>query len=822
MVTNHRGHLRGALVGCVFVGCLAGCSAEADFSAAHSGIESQAVASTPAPETHSPASGTMAGVPGPLEPAAAAAADLAFDMETFRQPGRRYAPAVRWLWPGGAVDAAVIAAQVRVLAEAGYGTIEVQPIAIGLGPQEYARDPTIRTVGEPRFFEHVRVLAREAHQAGLAYDLTLGSGWPSGGVGVPPDATERQIIWERVDVVGPKRIVLALPSATEPSWVRESNSLLPGIQIAAEFDAAAKLEAVVAAELVAAAADPPVLGAVLDVTHAVVDGALHWDVPAGSYAVFAFYQNRTSHIVLRGAYSGREQDARVVDHLDRKGSRWLSDHQVATWLEALGTDRPQQLFVDSFELTGELPWSAELGTRYQERTAHSPYVDMPFFLRAGSETKYVDLPRGYSHPAFAARQTEHGQRVREDYERIRAEAFAANFVQPLAADIRQHGVGLRMQAYGGWGTVLDDWQSVDVPESEGVYAGGSFDSLTLAASAAHVAGRALVSTEAFSGFNLAAQALDENGLWELLNLAFSAGINRPVHSTVAYPYVLADGRRWVPFPEIIPADIQPGTAAWSFLPDFNRAQARLGYALRCGTPHTDVAWLMTAREIRDKVQIGVGPLGAHAPESTLSSALRKASYTYDRISQQMLVHARFGAGTVHVGAATYRAIVVDEARVVDDGVLEQLEAAAASGVAIVWVGEAPARAFGAVDAVTRDARIAASWLRLRQHVRLSDAAAVGAVLRAAAVIPEVEVLSPLETIGLVQRDTQNGPVVGFFNESVLPQTVRVTIQGRFTAAVWFDVLSGSESPVVLQPATRSETMTLTLQGRRGGILFLQR
>jgi hypothetical protein len=49
---------------------------------------------------------------------------------------------------------------------------------------------------------------------------------------------------------------------------------------------------------------------------------------------------------------------------------------------------------------------------------------MLFFFRADSKTKYLELQRKSSPPAFNAQNAEHAQRVRKDYERIRAQAFA--------------------------------------------------------------------------------------------------------------------------------------------------------------------------------------------------------------------------------------------------------------------------------------------------------------------------------------------------------------------------------------------------------------
>jgi hypothetical protein len=110
-----------------------------------------------------------------------------------------------------------------------------------------AGDPRIRTVGEPAFFERVRALASAARAHGLEYDLTLGSGWPNGGLGVPVEASEQQIFWSRCDVSGPATIDIPIPPPLPLSWVAEANSLLSDTRITADFDSKVVLEAVLAA-----------------------------------------------------------------------------------------------------------------------------------------------------------------------------------------------------------------------------------------------------------------------------------------------------------------------------------------------------------------------------------------------------------------------------------------------------------------------------------------------------------------------------------------------------------------------------------------------
>jgi hypothetical protein len=214
-------------------------------------------------------------------------------------------------------------------------------------------------------------------------------------------------------------------------------------------------------------------------------------------------------------------------------------------------------------------------------------------------------------------------------------------------------------------------------------------------------------------------------------------------------------------------------------------------------------------------------VNAIGEESEQSRTLRAAGFTYDRVSPSMLSAASASGRTLQVGANHYRALLVDDAHAPDPALLETLQAASAAGVPIVWVGAGPARAFGLRDTEARDARVKELWSNLAPRiVRVSDAARVAAALRSADVLPEVEVPAALGTIGIAQRDTEQGRLIWLFNESALPQLVRATVRNAKAHAQWLDPSTGRASDVALEPGVDGATLWLALPGARGGLLLL--
>ena len=152
-------------------------------------------------------------------------ASLAMDEDAWRSPPVAARPVARWWWPGGAVDEAGIVAELRRIQAAGFGAVEVQPLLLGMSDSDLASDPRIRSVGDTEFAQHIALAARHAASLGLAFDLTLGSGWP-GGLPGRRDAAERQLLMAARDLQGPTQLRTTLPPPAEPEYVADVQRFL--------------------------------------------------------------------------------------------------------------------------------------------------------------------------------------------------------------------------------------------------------------------------------------------------------------------------------------------------------------------------------------------------------------------------------------------------------------------------------------------------------------------------------------------------------------------------------------------------------------------
>jgi len=419
-----------------------------------------------------------------------------FPAAAWQDPPREMRPLARWWWPGGSVDPAVLARQLQQIEDAGFGGVEIQPLLLGLGDDDLAADPKLRSVGEPAFGRSVAAAASAAAKIGLDLDLTLGSGWP-GGLPTPKGNAERQLLMATLDTSGPAHFEGPLPAPPDPSYRRAVEWVL---DVLGPPDSDVKQVAVVAARLAPARGGIPVLRDLQVVQGAVEAGRLTWEVPEGDWRIFVLYENATEHFVMGGAFPGAEADARVVDHLSQRGADALLEGYAAPLLAALPPGSVRELFVDSFESMGELPFTSGFLAAFEAHAGYDLTPHLPLLFRKGGESKYsemIDFLGRSGGPLYLADEPGRAERIREDYEELRRILFAERFVEHIAGWAHRRGLAFRLQAHGGYGDYLDTYALADVPEAEGLFAGGSFDFLKLAASAAHVADRRFVSSESF-------------------------------------------------------------------------------------------------------------------------------------------------------------------------------------------------------------------------------------------------------------------------------------------------------------------------------------
>ena len=532
-------------------------------------------------------------------------------------------PWARWWWLGSAVDEKGLTAQLEQLSAAGFGGVEICPI-YGVQGEE-ARDVAFLS---PRFVALVAHASSEARRLGMAVDFTTGTGWPFGGPAVRGEDAAQSLVVRRAKIAG-------------------GSALAP--------------DAFGAGRAVAALAVPEA-GDAVDLTGRLdADGRLSWSAPAGAWTVYAGLLVPTGQKVKRAAPGG---EGLVLDPYSPEAlSRYLAGFDAA-----LGSPGPalRAQFHDSFEYYGA-SGTRDVAAAFAARSGYSLASALPALAGDGD-------------PDTVAR-------VQGDYRRVLGALHLA-YVHRWTEWSHRRGNLSREQAHGSPSNLLDAYASGDVPETE-VFKQpdeSQIARLSLAASAAHLASRPLVSAEAFTWlaehFNLPLWQAKEAADW-----LFLAGVNHLVYHGVPYS---PPGAEWPGWQFYASVNFGPPGGLWRDLPSLNAYVARCQSLLQQGEADADVLLYHSADDAYDVA--GDLLLQNPVPKAYDEAGLRlwRRGFAWDAVSDERLAGARVEKGAIRLGSAAYRALAVPRTARLGPDALRRLLDVARAGAAVAFEGGVPA------------------------------------------------------------------------------------------------------------------------------------
>ena len=241
------------------------------------------------------------------------------------------------------------------MAEAGLGGVEVAYV--------YPLAPATTEFGSEKFLGDLRFAAERAHELGLRFDLTLGSGWSFGGPHISAEFAARQLHWERREIgPGPLEVPVVSP------W--------PGDDLIAAYMGEGSLQ------------EEPASYQPLPI----VDGQLIIEVGNGPRVVLLGYARLTGQNVKRAA-AGAEGP--VLDHYSAAATLAHLQAVGDPMLDAVPAQLIGSVFCDSLEAYGA-DWTPSLPAEFARRRG---YDVLPVLYRLA-----VDGPkRRSSAPTITAR-----------------------------------------------------------------------------------------------------------------------------------------------------------------------------------------------------------------------------------------------------------------------------------------------------------------------------------------------------------------------------------------------------------------------------------
>jgi hypothetical protein len=732
----------------------------------------------------------------------------AFVRQQFLAPPKKYRPLVRWWWPGNDVTESELRREIDVLDKAGFGGAEIQAFIKGIDEKRLSETQMqrVRSYGSASFFRHVAIAADEARKHGMFIDYTFGSGWPFGGGNeITPELASIELRSTHLSIEGPAKFgeQLQIPSVTDgdPS---NGSGILKGLPDgwAERMKKRTKVVAVVAVQGEDAERqlnqggrrDQSVRqsgrlerGSSVDLTSRLQpDGTLNWNVPPGTWQLFTFCSAPTAQRVNADGGDGPQL---VMDHMSSDAfaahAKRVGENAIPYIGEFFGNGL-RAVFCDSLEVRVNLYWSDDFLAEFRRRRGYDllPYLPILKVQTSGGPFgEFVDLP--------AFEMTEIGNQIRHDYRQTVSDIMIDRFYSKFNQWAHEHKLLSRTQAHGSPTNVLRVYGEADIPETENLYDSGAYDFLKMAASAAHVYGRAIVGSESFVWTNAVYQTTPEKmklAADELL----TAGVNAIVYH--GFPYILPD----VPPPGWHPFSGVNGSGAyssqfnelnpfWPYIAQLNGYITRMQYISQAGTNIAAVALYW------DDLTHGADE---QPPTPKLNQAIMDAGYNYDHINADSLLHSTVRDQMLATtGGAHYRVLVLPPLVVIDAALAERLQSFATAGLPIMCAGKIPLHADGLLENVrkTQQVQTAMRSIHNLHNVYIcANIEEVSSTLQKAA-LPNIRFHS--EALPFIQK--RIGGMNAYFlrNDSDAMQPVNAEFEADGKPELW-DPWTGKTTPIV--------------------------
>jgi hypothetical protein len=658
--------------------------------------------------------------PGVLAGALLSLVAVTWMTSTSAQPSPRTWPAItpetkpwtRWWWQGSAVDRASLSAELESLAAVGIGGVEITPIYGVRGTE----DRFINYLS-PAWVAMLEHSLREAARLKIGVDMATGTGWPFGGPWVDDDMAPRSMAHRTWALTGGQRLSEPVRLRQAPlvraigNQVHIVNEGAPGdpprgatapvirpeartIQITdlVEPLTANKNLQQLALEQVKYPRDLPLAalmaystaGETIDLTSRVGgDGSLDWTAPDGRWTLFALFAAWHGKLVERAAPGG---EGFVIDHFSTDAIRkyLLPFDRAFAGRNLTGL---RAFFNDSYEVddaTGEADWTPRFFDEFAARRGYDLRRHLPALVASDS--------------------SDVSARVRADYRETISDLLLETFTAEWSSWAKRQGRQVRNQAHGSPASLLDLYAASDIPETEGA----EIQRFKWATSAAHVAGRRLVSAEA-------ATWLGEHFRVKLSEVRaavdrfFVAGVNHIVYHGTAYSPVKDAWPGWQFYASV---EFNPRNAWWDDFGALNGYIARVQSFMQSGRPDSDVLLYYPFYEslaVPGKTRLAHFGGAAPAPQGTsfekAAATLQAAGFTYDFISDRQVRRAKAADGRLRVeGGGSYRTVVLPASRFVALETLQHVLDLARSGATVVSFDGWPSDVSGLADLESRRTR----------------------------------------------------------------------------------------------------------------------
>lgn len=678
-------------------------------------------------------------------------------------------PFVRWWWHGSAVDKEGLTFNLSEFARQGLGGVEITPI-YGVQGNEANDIPYL----SDKWMGMLRHVTEENRRLGLQTEMNNGTGWPFGGPEVTENESAQKLIIRSWDLEPGQRI----SGKIEPEDARQKN--------------VAKVEKIMAVN----GSDR------LDITGRLgKNGMLNWKAPQkGDWKVYALFAGRTFQKVKRAAPGG---EGYVVNHYDSVSVKKYLDRFDRAFA---GREDifPKVMFNDSYEVYGS-DWTEGLLDEFAKDHGYRLEQYLPEFADVNNQTEL----RG---------------RVVRDYRATLARMLRENFTDVWTRWAHSHGAEIRNQSHGSPANIIDLYAIVDIPECEsfgrsdlnipGLHPTGPSKPsdadpavLKFASSAAHIAGKPLVSAETLTwltqhfhtSLSVAKPEIDQ---------MLAAGVNHMFFHGATYSPKGVEFPGWLFYASI---NMSPTNTIWK------DADGLLSYIARCqafltaGKPDSDLLLYFPIDDIWSRqdgiyMMFDIHSMGKKMPDvKEMVNEFVKAGLDPDYLSDSLIadLSVNTDGSIVSKGGNKYKAIVIPPVNYMPLETLAALNKLKNEGGNVIFVGNLPKDVPGLSNLESRREQLHAIEREMAAPVKDMQAA-----IRMSGAKPE-----PLRGNGvsLLRRVNEAGGCNYF-----------IALLSDNSLEGWQTLATSAESVMIFDPLTGKKGKARTRRGANGNTeIYLQ-
>ncbi len=558
-------------------------------------------------------------------------------------------PWTRWWWMGNAVSKPEIERQLILLADAGFGGVEITPIYGAKGYEDQYID--FLSDGWMEMLEYTIV---KADSLGMGVDMNLGTGWPFGGPQISPEFASSRLILQHYEVKKGEPLSEKI-LIKEPRQVPEDVYLLA---VVAYFRS----------------------GRISDLSGNVSeDGSLKW-IPQEDCEIVAAFNGKTRQTVKRAAPGGTGW---TLDHFSKEAL----DVYLARFDSAFAKihKKPRAFFNDSYEVYGST------GTKN--------------ILEEFEKRRGYDL-RDHLPSMNASDTSDMAKRIQSDYRETFGELLLDEFTKPWTAWSSNHSSKTRNQAHGSPANIIDLYAVADIPECETF--GSSYfpipglrrDSadirpvdpdpvmLKFATSAANVYGKPLASSETFTWlgehFKVALSQCKPE-----LDQVFLSGVNHVFFHGTTYSPETAGWPGWLFYASV---EFVPNNSFWPHLKGLNQYIARTQSVLQSGVADNDLLLYWPVYDIwhtsgRPDMQISIHNIDEWLHPTAFykeSTRLMSDGFLTDFATDNMLKAMSTKDGLLNAGGGNYKTLVIPSCDKLPLETLQEITDLAKNGATIIF------------------------------------------------------------------------------------------------------------------------------------------